>query len=107
MEAQKIYLQPIEMVLAAINDLVELQNGKLTFSDTPHGKIHFLIRMYVSIWELKFTVADIGKNRSNVQLEVCGEPHDSQEMIEREFALLDSMLVIGAKTELADKKEDG
>lgn len=106
MIGRKIYLQPMGIVLDTINDIVELQKGKLTFSDTPHGKIHFLIKMYAFKWELRFSVMDIGNNRSQVQIEIEGEARGRENLIGREFALLDSMLVTGAQIEITERQND-
>lgn len=106
MKGEKIYLQPMGTVLDAVNDIVELQNGRLTFSDTPRGKIYFAVKMYVFEWELRFTVTDIGGNRSQVQIEIEGEARDGESLIHREFALLDSMLVTRAKIEMTEKEDD-
>ena len=106
MEGKKVYYQPYGRVLDAINDIVELQKGKLTFSDTPHGKIHFLIKMYAFKWELQFAVTDLGNNRSNVILVVGGEKRGKEDVMLREFALLDSMLMSGSQIEIT-KKDDG
>ena len=78
--------------LQVINDLVELQNGKLTFSDTPHGKIFFRIKMYGNKWEFQFTVEETGENRCGVKIAIEQAAQGDEEMIRREFALLDSML---------------
>ena len=102
MEGKKIYLQPVGLVLNAVSDIVELQKGKLTFSDTPNGKIHFLVRMYASGWEYRFSVTDIGKNRCMVQIDVDGGVREKERKIRREFALLDSMLLVGAKLEMTE-----
>jgi len=98
--SKKNYPHPVGMLLDTINDIVELQKGKLTFSDTPNGKIHFLIRMYAYKWELRFDVTDIGDNRSRVQIEIEGDESGKEELLRREFALLDSMLVAGAENKL-------
>lgn len=92
MEGKKVYQQPMGTVLDAINDIVELQNAKLTFSDTRHGKIHFIVKMYANSWEQRFTVTDIDKNQCNVKIEIEKEIFGSKNQIKREFALLDSML---------------
>jgi len=89
---KKIYFHPVRTVLNAVNDIVELQKGRLTYSDTPHGKIHFLITMYAFEWELRFTVTDEGNGRSGVTLEIGGEKRDKEDLLRLEFALLDSML---------------
>lgn len=90
LEGSKVYLQPWETVLDVINDIVELQNGKLTFSDSPHGKVSFMISMYGIKWKIKFAVEGIGQNQCSVKLEVGGEPAGRDRMMAREFALLDS-----------------
>jgi hypothetical protein len=101
-EGKKVYLQPMTTVLNTINDIVELQNGKLTLSDTPGGKIHFLVRMYGSKWEYRFTVTDIGQNRCRVQIETDGDVRAREKKIRRGFALLDSMLVTAAQLEITE-----
>jgi hypothetical protein len=89
----KIYLQPTEMILNAINELAELQRAKLTFADFRLGKLHFQVEMYGFTWEYRFTVEDAGANRSRVILEIEGEATNKTDRIERQLALLDSMLV--------------
>ncbi|MCL2300279.1 MAG: hypothetical protein FWC27_09075 [Firmicutes bacterium] len=100
MTGRKIYLQPRGMLIQAICDLAELQRGKYTFSDSPNGIIHFLVKMYYNRWEFKFTVKDIGQNRSGVELALEGQTKSVGGIINREFALLDSMLTIGAEIDL-------
>ena len=91
MEGEKLYAQPVPVLLNAINDIVELQNGRLTFSDTPHGKIHFQLRMYGFQWELRFLVEDAGGG-TRVTAEIHGEQRGCEKLLRREFALLDAML---------------
>ena len=92
MDEEKHYRQPPNIVFAAILDMAELQNGELTFSDSPHGQVHFLISMYGFQWELKFTVTE-NTGESSVRLEVGGEQEDRERTSEQEFALLDCMLL--------------
>jgi len=99
---KKVYLQPKGMVINGICDLVEVQKGRITFSDTPGGVVHFLVKMYGAAWELKFTVTDLGQNRTCVRLEVESEK-GQEKFIHREFALLDSFLITGAEIEAAEK----
>ena len=96
MEANKVYLQPMGTILDAINDIIELQNGKLTFSDTPHGRVHFLVRMYANKWEFRFTVTGTSKDKTNVVIGIEQETKGSENLIKREFALLDSLLAVEA-----------
>ena len=109
MTGRKIYLQPKGMLLQAICDLAELQKGKYTFSDSPNGIIHFLVRMYHNKWEFKFAVKDLGSNRSGVELALEGRENHAEGIIRREFALLDSMLAVGAEIEMeeAEGAENG
>ena len=106
MEGSKIYLQPCTTVLNAVSDLAELQKGKLIFSDVRRGMIYFNIHMYAFKWGLRFTVTDIGKNRSKVTIEADGEKRARANLIRREFALLDSILIIGAEIELTENEEE-
>jgi hypothetical protein len=71
-----------------------MQKGKITFSDTPNGRVHYYVRMYGARWEMKFAVADIGKSRSSVRLEIGDETKNNAKLIQRQFALLDSILVV-------------
>ena len=99
----KVYLQSQKYLLAAIQDIKEMQNGKGTFADIPNGKIHFVVKAYYLKWEYQFTVTDIGNNRSKVELDIGGEAKDKEDMILRMFVLLDSMLVANTKIELSKK----
>lgn len=104
MEGKKIYLQPKGALLDAIHDIVELQRGRKLVTDTPHGTIQFVVSMYGFKWALRFTVTDIGKNRCQVQLEVGDKESGQDKIIYRQFALLDSMLIWGAKVEIAEQE---
>ena len=105
MVGTKIYLQPKVTLLNAISDLIELQKGKVAHSDTPNGQITFSIRLYHQKRELQFTVEDIANSRCRVRLEIKGETQNAESFIQREFALLDSMMVTLAQIELAEKDE--
>jgi len=98
-------MQPLNFVFAAIHDIKELQNGKGTFADIPNGKMNFIVKMYWREWEYQFTLTDIGKNRCEVGIEIGGDISDKEEQILRMFALLDSMLVVNTKIELAKQKQ--
>ena len=102
----KVYLQPQNYLLAAIQDIKEMQNGKGTFADIPNGKISFVVKAYYLKWEYQFTVTDVGRNRSEVEIEIGGEAKDKEEMILRMFVLLDAMLVANTKIELSKKRQD-
>jgi hypothetical protein len=97
----KLYMQPQGYLLNAIHDIKELQNGKGTFSDTPNGKINYVVRMYWRKWEYQFVVTDVGRNRCKVEIDIGGDIDNKEEQILRMFALLDSTLVVNTKIELA------
>jgi hypothetical protein len=88
----RIYPQPAGVVLSTISDIVELQKAKLTFSDTPNGKVNFFINMYAYEWEFHFTVTDLGNKQSRVSLGIAGEQLGKDDMLRHELSLLDSML---------------
>ena len=96
---EKVYNQPGGNILQAISDIVELQKGDFTFSDTPNGKISFVVTMYGYKWEFQFVVTDIDKDSSKVVLEISGEKINKDEMLHRQIALLDSMLNTGKQTQ--------
>ena len=103
MEGTKIYLQPKVTLLIAVSDMIELQKGKVTHSDTPNGQITFSVRLYHQKCELQFNVEDIANNRCRVRLEIKGRTQNAESFIQREFALLDTMMVTQAQIELTEK----
>ena len=100
MTGNRVYFQPWDYVLGAIHDIKELQNGKGTFSDAENGTISFFVSMYCTEYEYRFTVTDIGKNRCRVEIGVSGDVRDKEDKILREYALLDSMLIVNTQIEL-------
>jgi len=92
LEGERVYPQPRNIVFNAILDIMELQNGKQTFSDSPRGKVHFQISMYGCKWEVKFSAADTEGGGCAVKLEIGGEAAERKRMLQREFSLLDSAL---------------
>ena len=97
----KMYLIPEGMVFEAITDLAGIQGAKVTLSDSSLGKISFFADLYGVMREYCFSITNIGKKRCNVCLTVVDPEIDKQGkkvMIRRQFALLDSMLVINADT---------
>jgi hypothetical protein len=102
MSGNRIYLQPVTMIYNAILDMMELQRGHEIIKDPMCGKIHFRIILYGFEWELQFAIMNIEMNRSSVTLEIEGTENDDgdepgflEAMLRREYALLDSMLLIG------------
>jgi hypothetical protein len=104
MEGKKYYLQPYATVLSTIHDIVEFLKAKPFNSDTAHGIINAHLTMYGFKWDVHFLVEDAGKNRSRVTIGIEGERTDKKREIRSMFALLDSMLLIGAELEFADKE---
>ena len=101
MTGKHYYLQPRGTVLNAVSDLAELQNAKFTFSDTQNGIIHFLVKLYHNKWEFRFAVKDTGKNTSCVELEIDGDDVKAESLINREYALLDSIMAENVRVEFA------
>jgi len=89
------------MVFEAITDLAGMQGARITLSDSSRGKISFYADLYGAEREYCFSITNIEKKRCNVRLEVIDPEIDKpgkKVMIRRQFALLDSMLVINADT---------
>ena len=105
MEGRKYYLQPSGTVLNTIHDIVEFLKGRPFNSDTVHGIINAHLTMYGFKWDIHFLVEDIGRNRSRVTIGIEGERTDKKREIRSMFALLDSMLLIGAEIEYADEQQ--
>jgi len=105
MTGNRVYLQPRGYILDTIHDLKEMQKGKGTFSDIGNGKISYSVRLYYNKWEYRFTVSEIGVNRCNVEIVVDGDVRDKEDVILRQFALLDSMLITNTKIELVKQKK--
>jgi hypothetical protein len=96
--ADRVYPKTPDIVLNAINDIVELQKGTLIDSDTENGRISFRVSMYSYTWEFCFTVSNAAKNNedstcSRVSLKAKGNRIGKETMIKQEMILLDSMLV--------------
>jgi len=92
------------MVYETIRDIAEIQGAKVTNSDAGlwSGRIHYIVRLYGEKREYRFSIDDIEGKRCYVRLELAGkEPGRSKknDLILRQFALLDSMLIINANTE--------
>ena len=103
----KIYLQPEGLVFGTIADLAEMQKGKVTLSDSRQGKFSYSVNLYGTEREYCFSVTNIEKKRCAVKLEISEQEPDNDIMIQRQFALLDSMLTITAETLFAEQgKQD-
>ena len=107
----KIYLQPVKLVINTICDLVEMQRAKVTRSKSSlwEGEIRYIVRLYGLKQEYRFSVSDIEGKRCNVRLEIDGrelDGPDKKNLILRQFALLDSMLLINVDTAVDDAGGD-
>jgi len=105
MTGTKRYLQPKDMLFNAVHDLAELQKAKTLMCDSPNGIVRLLVTMYAAEREYRFTVTDIGGNRSEVAIELIGGEINKQRLIDHEFALLDYVLIDRTKIELEEIKE--
>jgi hypothetical protein len=61
--------------------------------------------MYGMKWEVRFTVEDVGRNRTSVTIEIVGERMDIKKEIRSLFALLDSMLLVEEEIYFAEMAE--
>ena len=112
MAYRKVYLQPEKMVYNALLDLMELQKGEENINDYLHGTLQFKITMYGFVWEVMFCVTRIDYSRCAVTLEIGGVCEDvstedgqpRNDMIFREFALLDAMLLTGSHNDIIFSK---
>jgi hypothetical protein len=96
MEGIKTIVRSKRDIINAIYDIIELQNGELILSDSKRGKVHFQLTMYGYVWELLYSISDMGIGKCDVSLRVVGERQDKAREIRREFALLETMLGGGA-----------
>jgi len=108
----RVYLQPLAMVYNAMLDLMELQNGKEIINDPLDGKLGYRIMMYGFVWELRFIAQNMDCNRCGVNLEIVEADNDGdcehgylENMILRIYALLDTMLLLGAPPEVIYSEE--
>ena len=102
--AVKTYPHSKGIIINTIYDIVELQKAKFTFSDTPHGKIHFMVKMYGYKWEFCFAVVPLGDKQCEVTLEMAGEKLGRDDMLRKELYLLESMLSLLEEQEARGKQ---
>ena len=105
MDGIKTYNKSKSEILNTIYDIIELQNGKMMFGDSIYGKILYQLSMYGYVWQLLYSITELGSARCEVRLTITGERHDKEKELRREFALLDSMLDGGSdiRTEMHDR----
>ena len=128
MTGKKIYLQPADMVLNAVHDIAEMQKGRTTSCDSPHGLVSYRITMRGKDLEYVFEVKDIGSECSRVSIGIAAaengpetarsqsaaahgsfssaaERADARRLIENEFALLDYALLDRAEIDYEEMEE--
>ena len=105
MIGSKKYLQPKDMLLNAVHELAELQKGETVLCDTLRGQINLNVTVYGVKWEYRFSVMDIGENRSEVSIALDSGHHDGKRLIDHEFALLDYVLIDRAKADFGEIEE--
>ena len=108
-EMKKIYILPCWILNRGIRDVMETQNSR-QLSDGENTVIQFTVRMYELLWTLQFTAVMMDRNSCEVALKVIkAEPAEELEdelealsgyVLRREFALLDTMLIIGTPCEV-------
>ena len=102
MQGIKTFTRSKGDIINAIYDIIELQNGELILSDSRRGKVHFQLTMYDYVWELLYSILDMGVGKCDVSLRVVGERQDKAREIRREFALLETILSGGAEGEIVE-----
>ena len=109
MVVHAIYLQPGTMVFDTLLDLMELQKGIETLNEHIDGKLYYETTLYGITWEIKFKITEIDRSRCavNITVESLDDNEDTdvyaEIMIRREYALLDSLLLIGTPNDVSIK----
>lgn len=91
MSDERVYPVSREYLLNIISDIIELQNGKETGSDTRKGRVCFSASMYGFRYEYIFTVLANGSGCS-VKLQTNGEMEKDKERVSKMFALMESFM---------------
>ena len=106
MTGKKVIAEPRGRIMNVIYDIIELQNARLMISDAVHGKILYRVMQYDYEWELFYTIAESGKSKCTLILELIGDRPEKDKEILRQLALLESMLGGGAGgVEIAEVKK--
>ena len=91
MSEERNYSVSREYLLNIISDIIELQNGKETGSDTRQGRICFSSTMYGFRYDYIFSVLENG-NGCSVGIKTNGEQEKDKERVLKMFALMESMM---------------
>ena len=102
MEGNKTYPKTKSYIFNTLYDIIELQNGEIIICDTIQGKLLYRVTMYRYIWQLLYSISEIGNSKCEVSISVIGERQDTKREIRRQFALLEAMLEGGADVKLTD-----
>ena len=102
MKGKKQYSVSKGAIFSTVYDIIELQNGDMILSDTARGLLYYKLTMYDYVWELMYSITEIGYEKSCVTLRLIGDRQDKAQEIRREFALLEMMLGGGADVKLCD-----
>ena len=105
MEGKKTYTYTKRLILEAVHDIVELQNGCVIISDAIHGKVLYRIAMYGYEWDILYTVREAKAGKCLVTIKIEGDRRDKAKEVRRQFALLDSMLIGDAQVEMDETEE--
>lgn len=88
---EKIYEEDLETVMSTINDMVELQKGKIISSDTAHGKISYQTKLYGVSYTFCLVVSP-ENGGCRVRIDTQGGYGDPETRVKQLFLLLESML---------------
>jgi len=102
MEGNKTYQKSKSYIFNTLYDIIELQNAEMIICDTIQGKLLYQATMYGYVWQLLYSISEIGNSKCEVSISVIGERQDKKREIRRQFALLDAMLEGGAEVRIVD-----
>ena len=88
---EQTYAQPPEILWNALNDIVELRKGHVTYSDSESMTVE--TEMYCIKTEYCFHVACPTVAATVVKIETCGEGADDKRGLQLLFATLENMLL--------------
>jgi len=60
MKGNKQYSNSKGEIFSTVYDIIELQSGDMILSDTAQGLLYYKLSMYGYVWELMYTITEIG-----------------------------------------------
>jgi hypothetical protein len=78
----------------AIMDAAELQHGEVIACDAAQGVFAYTKQLYGVEHEYTFTVRDMPAARSSLRIDVAGDLSDPALQIHRQFALIESLMIV-------------